>query len=90
LEEVLAAEVGDDALFDLAVLAVVFDDADVLIDSAVGRADLDGAEIHAMSITTDERKSKGASELASMNNVTTFSGIGSPGRRRRYWKTRGF
>ncbi len=28
-EEVLASEIGDDALFDLAVLAVGFDDADV-------------------------------------------------------------
>ncbi len=34
-EEVLASEVGDDALLDLAVLAVGFDDADVFVDGAV-------------------------------------------------------
>ena len=45
-EEVLAAEVGDHTLLDLTVLAVGFDDADVLVDGAAGGADLDGSGIH--------------------------------------------
>src|SRR5262249_30202911 len=40
-QEVLPTEVGDDALLDLAVLAVGLDDADVLVDGAVGGADSD-------------------------------------------------
>src|SRR5262249_13640178 len=43
---VLAAEVGDDALPDLAVFAVGFDDADVFVDGAAGGADFDGPGIH--------------------------------------------
>ena len=45
-EEILAAEVGDDALLDLTVLAVGFDDADVFVDGAAGGADFDGSWIH--------------------------------------------
>jgi hypothetical protein len=45
-EEILASEIGDDALLDLAVLAVGFDDADVFVDGAVLRADFDGSGIH--------------------------------------------
>ena len=45
-EEVLAAEIGDDALFDLAVLAIGFDDADVFVEGAVLGANLDGPGIH--------------------------------------------
>jgi hypothetical protein len=33
-QEVLATEIGDDALLDLTVLAVGFDDADVFVDGA--------------------------------------------------------
>ena len=45
-EEVLAAEIGDDALLDLAVFAVGFDDADVFVDGAAGGADFDGSGVH--------------------------------------------
>ncbi len=45
-EEVLASEVGDDALLDLAVLADRLDDADVFVDGAGGGADSDGSGIH--------------------------------------------
>ena len=45
-EEVLAAEIGDDALFDLAVIAISFDDADVFVDGAVFGTNLDGSRIH--------------------------------------------
>ena len=47
-QEVLAAEVGDGALLDLAVVAIGFDDADVLVDRAAGGADFDGSEVHAV------------------------------------------
>jgi hypothetical protein len=52
-EEIFATEVGDDALFDLAVLAIGFDDADVLVDGAVGGRDFDGADEQGVSITTN-------------------------------------
>jgi hypothetical protein len=45
-EEILASEVGDDALLDLAVLAVGFDDTDVFVNGAVLGADFDGSGIH--------------------------------------------
>ena len=45
-EEILSSEVGDDALLDLTVFAVGFDDADVFVDGAAGRADLDGSRVH--------------------------------------------
>src|SRR5262249_10268760 len=45
-EEVLAAEVSDDALADLAVFAGGFDDADVFVDGAAGGADFDSPGIH--------------------------------------------
>jgi hypothetical protein len=45
-QEVLAAEIGDDALFDLAVLAIGFDDADVFVDGAVLGANGDGPGVH--------------------------------------------
>jgi hypothetical protein len=51
-EQIFAAEVGDDALLDLAVLAVGLDDAYVLVDGAVGGRDFDGADEHEVSITT--------------------------------------
>ena len=47
-EEILASEVGDNALFDLAILAVGFDDADVFVDGAAGGADFDGSGVHAI------------------------------------------
>ena len=44
-EEVLASEIDDDALLDLAALAVGFDDADVFVDGAVGGADVHGSRV---------------------------------------------
>ena len=45
-KEVFAAEVGDDALLDLAAVAVGFDDADIFVDGAAGGADFDGSRVH--------------------------------------------
>src|SRR5262249_26354811 len=45
-EEVFASEVGDDALLDLAAVAVGFDDADVFMDRAAGGADFHGSRVH--------------------------------------------
>ena len=53
LEHVFATQFGNDALFDLAVLAIGFDDADVLVDGTAGGGDFDGAHIHVVSITTE-------------------------------------
>jgi len=47
-EEIFTAEVGDDALFDLAAFTVGFDDADVFIDSAAGGADFHSSGVHAV------------------------------------------
>jgi hypothetical protein len=44
-EEILAAEIHDDALLDLASLAVGFHDADVFIDDAAGGTDFDGSRV---------------------------------------------
>src|ERR1700691_5628953 len=51
-EEILATQISDDTLFDFAVVAVGFDDTDVLVDVAAGRRDFNDADIHALSITT--------------------------------------
>ncbi|MBV8231098.1 MAG: hypothetical protein JO329_14020, partial [Planctomycetaceae bacterium] len=45
-EEVLASEIDDDALLDLAAVAVGFDDADVFVDSAAGGADFHSSRVH--------------------------------------------
>ncbi len=45
-EEVLASEVGDDALLDLSAFTVGLDDADVFVDGAAGGADFDGSRVH--------------------------------------------
>jgi hypothetical protein len=45
-EEILAAEIHDDALLDLTTFAVGFNDPDVLVDEAAGGADFDGSRIH--------------------------------------------
>jgi hypothetical protein len=64
-QQILATEIGDDSLLDLAVLAVRFDDADVLVDRAVGGRDFDGANEHAMSITTTKGKIKSNNQIKS-------------------------
>src|SRR5262249_6645078 len=45
-EEVLATEIGDDALLDLTVFPIGFDDADVFVDGTAGGADFDGPGKH--------------------------------------------
>ena len=45
-QEVLAAEVGEGALLDLAVVAIGLDDADILVDRAAGGSDFDSSEVH--------------------------------------------
>ncbi len=45
-EQIFAAELGEGALLDLAVVAIGFDDADILVDRAVGGPNFDGSEVH--------------------------------------------
>ena len=45
-QEVLAAEVGDRPLLDLAIVAIGLDEADILVDGAAGGPDFDGSEEH--------------------------------------------
>jgi hypothetical protein len=45
-EEIFATEVGDDALLDLAAVAVGFDDADIFIHGTAGGADFDDSGVH--------------------------------------------
>ncbi len=45
-QEILAAEVGEGALLDLAAVAIGFDDADILVDRAAGGANFDGSQVH--------------------------------------------
>jgi hypothetical protein len=87
LQEVLATEVGDHALLDLAVLAVGFDDADVLVDGPAGGGNFDRADIHEISITTAEGDGKRKSGIAATNNVTTFSSLAAAARGENLGKT---
>src|SRR5205823_13420226 len=81
-EDVLAAEVGDGALFDLAAVAVGFDDADILIDGAVGGRHLDRAEVHSRSVSRQgQRKARAKVENNGINVVrcvTTIFGLTRP------------
>ena len=45
-EQILAAEIADHAMARAAVVPVGFDEADVLVDMAVGAFDLGCAEVH--------------------------------------------
>ena len=47
-KQIATAQVGDDALLDLAVFAVGLDDAQVFIEGTVGGGDFDGAHVHAV------------------------------------------
>ena len=60
-EEILSPEIGDDALFDLTALAVGFDDADVFVDGAAGRADFDGSRVHGNQYHDESRMTQGIS-----------------------------
>ena len=60
-EEVLASEIGDDALLDLAAFAVGFDDADVFVDGAAGGADFHGSRVHENHYHDESRRIKGIS-----------------------------
>ncbi len=60
-EEVFAAEIGDDALLDLSAFAVGFDDADVLVECAAGRADFDSFEVHVVKYHDTKWKNQGES-----------------------------
>ena len=51
-EDVLASEIGDDALLDLAVVPIGLDDAHVLVDGAARGRNFDGADEHGVSIIT--------------------------------------
>jgi hypothetical protein len=45
-EDVPSPQIQEDALFDLAVLAVALDEAEVLVEGAFFGFDLDATEIH--------------------------------------------
>jgi len=45
-QQVHAAQIGEGALLDLAIVAIGFDDADILVDRAAGGPDFDSSEIH--------------------------------------------
>src|SRR5512135_1382041 len=58
-EEILASEVGDDALLDLAAFAVGFDDADVFVDGAAGGADFHSSRVHENHYHDESRSDQG-------------------------------
>ena len=45
-EQLHATQIGDGALLDLAVVAVGFDDADILVHRAARGPDFDSSEVH--------------------------------------------
>src|SRR5262249_25367504 len=55
---IASSEVGDDLLLDFVVFAHGADDADVLVDGAIGRRDFDGADEHNAIITSPLLKSR--------------------------------
>ena len=55
-EDILAAEVSHDALFYLAAFAEGLDDADILVDGAIGGRDFEDAWVHVVIITTVDGK----------------------------------
>ena len=90
LQQILATEVGDGALFDLAVLAVGLDNADVLVDRAAGGRNLDDAHIHVVSITTEWGDGKANEGEKNTNSVTTFPAAAASGRAHNPEKNRPF
>ena len=79
-QDVSAAEVGDGALLDLAVLPVGFDDADVFVDGALGGGNLDGAQVHAKRVSRPawyiSRSDSTPNGNRYLNSVTTLFGSG--------------
>ncbi len=67
-EGVASPEVGDDLLLDLAVLAHRADDADILVDGAVGGRNFDGADEHDVIINKSTGPSTGYSMKCGQNS----------------------
>src|SRR5512142_3085959 len=93
-EEVLASEVGDDALLDLTACAVGFDDADVFIDGAAGGADFHGSRVHENHyhdrLWSNQGDCSRYSRKCPDQIVTTLFGSEGGHPARRAWKTRRF
>ena len=93
-EEVLASEIGDDALLDLAAFAVGFDDADVFVDGAAGGADFHGSRVHESHYHDESLGIQGVDSVYSrpiLNQiVTTVFGLAGGHPVRRVWKARRF
>jgi hypothetical protein len=58
-EQVFAAQVGDGALLDLAVVAIGFDDADVLVNRTTGGPDLDSSQVQVVKYHDGTRQYQG-------------------------------
>ena len=92
-DQVLASEIGDNALLDLTVVAVGFDNADVFVDRAAGRADFDGSGVHEGNYHDEVSGNQG--EIRRLSGKPgqychyTF-GVSARPPPRIPWKTRGF
>lgn len=72
-QDILAPQVSDDALFDLAVLAKGLNDADVLIDGAAGGTNLDDAHIHSREVSRHDGDTQAQNRGVIMTNQKVMS-----------------
>ena len=72
-EEVFATQVSDGALLDLAVLAIGFDDTDILINRAAGGSDFDGSQVHVVKYHDVNRRIQGEHWDVSTNTMVILS-----------------
>jgi len=63
-EQVFAAEIGDGALFDLAIFAKGFDNAEVFVDGTIRGGHADGADYMAVASVRTENQGRGVGALA--------------------------
>ncbi len=58
-KKVLATQVGEGALLNLAVVANGLDDADIVVDRAIGGPDFDGSQVHVVKYHDGNRGNQG-------------------------------
>src|SRR5262249_32295074 len=81
-QHILPAEVRDDALLDLAIFAVGFDDADVLVDGAVAGADLDRSGIHERAMASSAKRIRHVRPRSAPSITSLFRGFKVNSRRK--------
>ena len=89
-KEVLAAQVGEGALLNLAVVANGLDDADIVVDRAIGGPDFDGSQVHVVKYHDGNRGNQGqiAETSADSSEILSLHFSGKSGEvAQKPWKT---